>query len=142
MTDGVFTEVVSGINEGDVLLLDSYTEAPENIATLSRGDFYIKCEGTGYLYYPDITNISNDVKYGTVTLVRKNVTEGQRVSRGDVIAYVSVAENSVILEELYLRQLRLQERREKAQETVDDPLTEYLSSSKMRSRFLTGRLHP
>lgn len=126
MTDGVFTEVVSGINEGDVLLLDTYTEAPENIATLSRGDFYIKYEGTGYLYYPDITNISNNVKYGTVTLTLKNVTKGQRVKRGDVIAYVSVAENSVILEELTLKLTRLGERRDRAQAAYDDPSTYYL----------------
>ena len=126
MTDGVFTEVVSGVSEGDVLLLDSYNEAPENVATLSRGDFYIKYEGTGYLYYPDITNITNNVKYGTVTLTLKNVTKGQRVKRGDVIAYVSVAENSVILEELTLKLTRLGERRDRAQEAYDDPLTYYL----------------
>ena len=127
ISDGMFTEILDGLNEGDEVMLDSYNEVPENVATLRTGDYYQLYEGAGSLGYPDITNISNDVKYGTVTLVRKNVTEGQRVSRGDVIAYVSVAENSVILEELYLRQLRLQERREKAQETVDDPLTEYLS---------------
>ena len=126
MTDGVFTEILSGVNEGDVLLLDSYNEAPENVATLTRGDFYIKYEGTGYLYYPDITNITNNVKYGTVTLTLKNVTQGQRVKKGDVIAYVSVSENNVLLEELTLKLTRLGERRDKAQEAVDDPLTEYL----------------
>lgn len=126
MTDGVFTEILSGVNEGDVLLLDSYNEAPENVATLTRGDFYIKYEGTGYLYYPDITNITNNVKYGTVTLTLKNVTQGQRVKKGDVIAYVSVSENNVLLEELTLKLTRLGDRRDKAQEAVDDPLTEYL----------------
>ena len=126
MTDGVFTEILSGVNEGDVLLLDSYNESPENVATLARGDFFIKYEGTGYLYYPDITNITNNVKYGTVTLTLKNVTKGQRVKKGDVIAYVSVEPNSVLLEELTLKLTRLGERREKAQEAVDDPLTEYL----------------
>ena len=126
ITDGVFTEIVSGANEGDVVLLDSYNEAPENVATLTRGDFYIKYEGTGYLYYPDISNISNNIKYGTVTLTLKNVTEGQRVKKGDVIAYVSVAENSVVLEELTLKLTRLYEKRDKAQEAVDDPLTEFL----------------
>ncbi len=126
ITDGVFTEIISGVNEGDVLLLDSYNEAPENVATLARGDFYIKYEGTGYLYYPDISNIINDVKYGTVTLTQKNVTEGQRVKKGDVIAYVSVEPNDVKLEELTIKLGRLYERREKAQDAVDDPLTEYL----------------
>ncbi len=125
-TDGVFTEIVSGVNEGDVILLDSYNEAPENVVTLTRGDFYVKYEGTGYLYYPDISNITNNIKYGTVTLTRKNVTKGQRVKKGDVIAYVSVAENSVLLEELTLKLARLGEKRDKAQEAVDDPLTEYL----------------
>ena len=126
ITDGVFTEILSGVNEGDVLLLDSYSEAPENVATLSRGDFYIKYEGTGYLYYPDIANVTNNIKYGTVTLTMKNVTKGQRVKRGDVIAYISVAENSLILEELTLKLTRLGEKRDKAQEDLDDPLTEYL----------------
>ncbi len=126
MTDGVFTEILSGVNEGDVLLLDSYNEAPENVATLTRGDFYIKYEGTGYLYYPDISNITNNVKYGTVTLTLKNVTKGQRVKRGDVIAYVSVEPNSVLLEELTLKLTRLGEKRDKAQKDYDDPLTEYL----------------
>ena len=126
ITDGVFTEILSGVNEGDVLLLDSYSEAPENVATLSRGDFYIKYEGTGYLYYPDIANVTNNIKYGTVTLTMKNVTKGQRVKKGDVIAYISVAENSLILEELTLKLTRLGEKRDKAQEDLDDPLTEYL----------------
>ena len=125
ITDGMFTEVLSGVNEGDVILLDSYNEAPENVATLSRGDYFLRYEGTGYLYYPDITNVTNNVKYGVVTMTEKKVTEGQRVKKGDVIAYIRVTPDSVKLEELQIKLLRLTEKRADAQEATEDPNLEY-----------------
>ena len=121
ITDGMFTEILSGVNEGDVILLDSYNEAPENVATLSRGDYYLSYEGTGYLYYPDITNVTNNVKYGIVTMTEKKVKQGQRVKKGEVIAYITVTPDNVKLEELSLRLLRLKEKREDAQKAADDP---------------------
>ena len=126
ITDGMFTEILSGVNEGDVILLDSYNEAPENVATLSRGDYYLSYEGTGYLYYPDITNVTNNVKYGIVTMTEKKVKQGQRVKKGEVIAYITVTPDNVKLEELSLRLLRLKEKREDAQKAADDPNNEYL----------------
>jgi multidrug efflux pump subunit AcrA (membrane-fusion protein) len=128
ITDGMFVEILDGLEDGDEIMIDTYSEAPENVVTVGRGDFFVRYEGTGYLSYPDITNIINDVKYGTVTLVKKNVVEGQRVKKGEVIAYVSVTPNNVTLEELTLRLMRLGERRERAQDAVDDPMTEYLDS--------------
>ncbi|MBO4883124.1 MAG: efflux RND transporter periplasmic adaptor subunit, partial [Lachnospiraceae bacterium] len=132
ITDGMFTEILSGVNEGDVILLDSYNEAPENVATLARGDYYLSYEGTGYLYYPDITNITNDVQYGTVTMTEKKVTQGQRVKKGEVIAYITVTPNSVRLEELSLRLIRLTEKRQDAQEAADDPGNYYLGMDVQR----------
>ena len=126
ITDGMFTEILSGVNEGDVILLDSYNEAPENVATLARGDYYLSYEGTGYLYYPDITNVTNDVKYGTVTMTEKKVVQGQRVKKGEVIAYITVTPDSVKLEELSLRLVRLTEKRADAQEAADDLNNYYL----------------
>ena len=132
ITDGMFTEVLNGVNEGDVILLDSYNEAPENVATLARGDYYLTYEGTGYLYYPDITNITNNVLYGTVTMTEKKVTQGQRVKKGEVIAYISVSPNSVRLEELSLRLMRLTEKRQDAQEAADDPGNYFLGEDVQR----------
>ena len=126
ITDGMFTEILSGVGEGDVILLDSYNEAPENVVTLERGDYYLSYEGTGYLYYPDITNVTNNVKYGTVTMTEKKVTQGQRVKKGEVIAYVTVTPDSVKLEELSLKLLRLNEKREDAKKAAEDPNNEYL----------------
>lgn len=128
ITDGMFVEILDGLEEGEEVMIDTYSEAPENVVTIGRGDFFVRYEGTGYLSYPDITNVINDVKYGTVTLVKKNVVQGQRVRRGEVIAYVSVTPNNVTLEELTLRLARLGERRDQAQAAVDDPSTEYLDS--------------
>ena len=128
ITDGMFVEILDGLEEGEEVMIDTYSEAPENVVTIGRGDFFVRYEGTGYLSYPDITNVINDVKYGTVTLVKKNVVQGQRVRRGEVIAYVSVTPNNVTLEELTLRLARLGERRDQAQAAVDDPNTEYLDS--------------
>ena len=42
LTNGMFTEVLSGLNDGDEVMTDSFTEAPENIVTLERGDYYVK----------------------------------------------------------------------------------------------------
>ncbi len=128
LTNGMFIEVLSGLEEGDEVMVDTYSEAPENMFTLGRGDYFVKYEGTGYLSYPDISNITNSVKYGTVTLTLKNVVQGQRVRKGEVIAYVSVTPNNVTLEELQVRLVRLNERRELAQESVDDPATYYLDT--------------
>ncbi|MCR4791278.1 MAG: hypothetical protein K5871_00860 [Lachnospiraceae bacterium] len=126
ISNGMFIEVVSGLEEGDEVMVDTFSEAPENLVTIGRGDFFVRYEGTGYLSYPDITNVTNDVKYGTVTLVKKNVVEGQRVRRGEVIAYVSVTPNNVTLEELAIKLERLIEKRDQAQENADDPNNEYL----------------
>lgn len=110
MGDGVYREILKGLQEGDKVLASETMTAGEERATVERGDFYSKFSGSGYLTYPSVTQVRNPVTYGRTYFVEYAVSLYQHVEKGDVIARIRVQPDSVELERNQVKLTRLQER--------------------------------
>lgn len=97
MSDGVYTEILSGLNEGDVILSENARQAGSERRTVSRGSFSASFEARGSLGYPSSTAVKNDVSYGTTYFVEYQVENYQLVSKGDVLAKVRVESDPLTL---------------------------------------------
>ena len=118
LTDGIYTEIVSGLEQGTTVQLTEYRTYSEETAVLERGDFGDGYTGTGSFVYPDTELVSNDLEYGSVTMTELLVEKYQMVQKGDIIARIQVEEDPVALAE---QELKLQRLREKL-ENVEDQL--------------------
>ena len=132
MSDGVYTEVTSGLEAGDdVLITDPITAGRERI-TLEKGSFSSHFKATGYFYYPRTYQVVNPVSNGTTYFLEYQVELYQRVKSGDVIATVRVQGDEVALSRSETKLRRLQERlaeligedEEKNKETIEQGRSE------------------
>lgn len=110
MSDGAYTEILSGIREGDVVLLDTARQYSDQRVTVERGSFYSAFSGSGYMNYPSSVLVQNPVERGTVYFQEFQTSLYQHVDKGDVIATVRVAEDPIALQRLQLQLQRQQER--------------------------------
>lgn len=90
MNDGLYTEILSGVKEGDKVLTDRAVTAGEDTVTVEWGKMSSNYSGTGYLYYPSEEIISNPVEYGTCYFVENLVALYQQVEKGQTLATVRV----------------------------------------------------
>ncbi len=110
MSDGVYTEVLEGLQEGDKVLADSTTKVGDKTAKVERGSFNSKFEGKGMMYYPSSNMLKNPIENGTVYFVSTDIETNQHVEKGDVIATVRVAGDSIALSRNEKKKMRLLER--------------------------------
>ena len=110
MSDGVYTEILSGIGEGDVVRLDQGRQYSDKRVTVERGSFYSSFSGSGMMYYPSSAMVTNPITHGTVYFQEFQTSMYQHVEKGDVIATVRVAADEIGLERLLLQVQRQQER--------------------------------
>ncbi len=112
MNDGVYTEIRSGLEEGDeVLLKEAGPIAPgTGRVTLEKGDFTGSFTGNGFFYYPRTYQVTVPITYGTIYFQEYQVESYQYVHKGDVIATVRVERDDVLLQRTQTRLNRLQER--------------------------------
>ncbi len=110
ITDGVYTEIVSGLDYGKTIQLTEYRTFSEKTAVLERKDYGEPYAGTGSFVYPDVQLVTNDLEYGVVTMTELLVEKYQMVNKGDVIATIQVEKDPVALAEQELRLQRLQEK--------------------------------
>lgn len=110
MSDGVYREILGGIEEGDMVLASQVMTAGEGRADVERGDFHSRFSGSGYLTYPDVCKVRNDVFYGRTYFEKYAVTLYQHVEKGDVIAQIRVQPDQVELERNQVKLARLRER--------------------------------
>ncbi|MCR5476711.1 MAG: hypothetical protein K6E92_03680 [Lachnospiraceae bacterium] len=132
MLDGNFTEVLSGLEAGDQVLLSDYLVESTGRHVLERGDYVVPYEGQGYVTYPDKYIVSNEIEYGAVTMTELLVKANTIVKKGDPIARVSVQGDEIALQEQERKLQRLTERRAEAQKAYDAPATAYLSEAKQK----------
>lgn len=112
MSDGVYTEILSGLSEGDQVLMKEPMTPGEGRVTLARGDFSGRFSGSGYFYYPRTERTTNPIAHGTVYFQEYQVEPYQHVQKGDVIAAVRVQEDAVARQRCQVRLDRLRERLE------------------------------
>ena len=90
MTDGLYTEILSGVQEGDKILTDQAVTAGEGTVTVQRGRMGSTFSEAGYLYYPSTEAVANPVEYGTCYFVKSLVNLYQHVQKGEVLAQIRV----------------------------------------------------
>lgn len=112
MSDDVYTEIRSGLSEGDQVLVKNTNllASGSEQMNLSRGDFAADFTGSGVFYYPCTYRVTSPVSHGTVYFQKYEVTEYQTVKKGDVIATVRVEKDEVALKRSQTKLGRLKER--------------------------------
>lgn len=115
MKNGLYTEVLSGLEDGDVIVSEFKVKGSSNTMTLEKGKVTAHFGETGYIFYPKVESIRNEVEYGTAYIKELCVKRYQQVNKGDVLANVYVAPDSVAIERTERRLLR-------AKEDLDDIL--------------------
>lgn len=125
VNDGVYTEVISGINEGDEVLLTANNTYGSKTVTLSKRNFENSFSGNGYITYPMVTPVKNPIKYGTTYLVEFNVTLYSHVEKGDLIATVIVKGDEIALKEKEDELRRHRERLEAELSVEEDKQNKY-----------------
>lgn len=112
LTNGNFTEIVSGLSEGDVVLSEFRLKTGSKTATITKGSLGNEFSQEGYIYYPTTEWVTNPVKYGTCYVDEILVSMYQRVEKGQVIARIHVEKNEIDLLRKQRTMLRAQEKLE------------------------------
>lgn len=110
LSDGQYTEILSGISRQDKILVDEMKTYGKNTATVTLGSFHNSFEGVGYMYYPDSSAVQNKIEYGTMYLQDIKVSLYQHVEKGDIICTVRVVPDQNALERAQNELKRLNER--------------------------------
>lgn len=112
ITDGVYTEVVSGLQEGDEIMTENARTFSKKTTTVSYGSFSTKFENRGELANASYTLVENPVEHGTTYFGEYLVSAYQHVEKGDVIATVRVAKDEISIQRIKQKLQRAQERLE------------------------------
>ncbi|MCR5499332.1 MAG: hypothetical protein K6F31_02915 [Acetatifactor sp.] len=126
-SDGTYTEILSGLSEGDkVLYAGAAKPNADTTYTLKKGEFHTEFSNRAQLTYSTDMDINNPVENGTTYFGEYKVTMFQHVSKGDVIATVRVEPDQIALTRNETRLQRLTERLEQYREdNKDDADEEY-----------------
>ncbi|MCR4617937.1 MAG: hypothetical protein K5669_07100 [Lachnospiraceae bacterium] len=117
ITEGQFTEVLSGLDEGQMVKCEYKIKSGAKEATIENGSISYSFSSNGYLFYPSADKIGSPVTYGTVYIDEILVSRYQKVEKGDVIAKVHVISDSV---ELGRAERELQRLNEKLDSLIKD----------------------
>ena len=110
MRDGLYTEILSGVEAGDKMLSEQSLTAGESRVKLETGKTGSQFNGEGLCVYPDREAVVNPVKYGTCYYVERQVSLYQQVKKGDVLATIRVVADQTELERNERKLTREQER--------------------------------
>lgn len=116
MSDGVYTEVLFGIAEGDVVRLDQGRQYSGQHVNVEMGSFHSEFSGSGFMLYPSSVMVQSPISHGTVYFQEFQTAMYQHVDKGDVIATVRVAADEIGLQRLTLQ---LQRQMERVQDLMD-----------------------
>lgn len=110
MTDGSYTEIVSGLSAGEKVMVQKLQQYGSNTMVLERSNYAVSFGGRGYLYYPSSQLVKNEIKYGTVYFQEFQVGLNQHVEKGDVVATVRVEGDQAALAIVKTQLVRAEER--------------------------------
>lgn len=120
ISDGVYTEILSGLSEGDEIYVEAALEKPgENVHILEKGSYFGSFEETGLLGYPNCTGVKNEIENGTVYFAEYLVNQYDYVREGDPIARIRVEGDPVEEQRRIKRQNRLEQRYQDLEKTLD-----------------------
>lgn len=110
MRDGLYSEVISGLKVGDMVLSSNTVKKTKKTEKVTRGDYSINVELPGYLYYPFSEWLVNPAQNGTVYLKEVLVEENEKVTKDQVLATIEVVPDKIEIERLNTQISRLQSR--------------------------------
>lgn len=97
LKSGYYTEIESGLSDTDCIVSEFRTPVTTSTATLSMGSVSSEFSETGYLFYSKQDAIKNTIKNGVVYIQSVSVKQYERVTKGQVIAEISVTGDSIAL---------------------------------------------
>lgn len=112
MTDGSYTEIVSGLSVGEMVMVQKLQQYGSNTTVLEKDNYADVFGGRGNLYYPSSVLVRNEIEYGTVYFQEFLVGVNQHVEKGDVIATVRVEGDEAALDRIKSQLARAEERLE------------------------------
>lgn len=112
MSDGVYTEILSGLSENDEVQVTSARTYGSQRSTLTTGVPESTSYFYGQLFYPTTYWVENPVTKGTVYLTEYTVEKYQQVKKGDVLARIRVEMDDIELQDYETRLKRQRERLE------------------------------
>ena len=95
VSDGMYTEILSGLQDGEMVKAEFKIKSGAKEAVVSTGSVHSDFSATGYLFYPSTAQIKNPVKNGVTYLDEICVKRYQQVQQGDLIAKVHVVADTV-----------------------------------------------
>lgn len=110
MRDGVYAEILSGVEAGDRIVTDKALVEGTKRITLAKGNISSQFSESGRLAYPRNEILKCTVKYGTPYFVAFKVSPNQPVAKGDVLAEIRVKSDDIALEKNEKKLLREKER--------------------------------
>lgn len=110
LSDGIYTEIVSGLSVGDKVVVQTEEETGKWTAKVESGTYSEVFGANGYVYYPASSYVTCEVEYGTVYLEERLVSLYSYVEKGDVVATVRVEADEVEMERIQQQITRLEER--------------------------------
>ncbi len=113
VSDGAYTQILSGLGEGDPVIYDAPYRVDKKTQTLKKGEVNTPFSTDGYLYYPAAEWVSNPAKNVTVYLKEVTVERYEPVEEGQVVARISVVTDDIEIE-------RVKRRIERAEQRVSD----------------------
>lgn len=134
MKDGVFTEILDGLQAGDKVLgqIDALTSS--KTTKLEKGSVSNMFSEGGFLFYPSCEWTTNPAKNATAYLKEICVTENQQVAKGDVLARLDVTPDNVEIARIERKIQREQERLndilvKEADRSKDEEVDKYITRS-------------
>ena len=110
LTDGKYTEILSGLTEGEKVLASEPVNGKNNFHTLERGSIGSEYEGSGLLYYPSTEWITNPAQIGTFYINEICVEQYQQVEAGEALAKIEVISDTIDIGRIERKIQRQQER--------------------------------
>ena len=95
--NGFYTEVLSGLSEGDKVVSEFKVKEKAKTQEVSKGKICVQFSETGYIFYPKNEYINNTVEYGVTYITELCVKRYERVEKGQVLAKIRVAGDDINL---------------------------------------------
>jgi len=110
MSDGLYTEIVSGLEEGDMVLTEKAVSGKGKMQKLEKGSLCYEYLGNGTLFYPSKTWIENPAEEGIFYLKEIYVEKYEQVEAGQALAKIEVISDDISIDRMERKIQRQQER--------------------------------
>ncbi len=95
MSDGEYTEILSGLKEGDPVVYEPPYDPGTKTARIETGSVSTEFQADGYLFYPSAEWMVNPAKNGVAYLKEVLVENYEQVTEGQVLARIEVVADNV-----------------------------------------------